>query len=99
MQAFAKSCAPQAGGKPRAMTGGAVKIDSIRHLPEHIEAYRHAGYWTDTTTVDLLERHAREQPDRLALVDGRVRLNYAMYADRSRRLAARFIALGLTSDD
>lgn len=76
-----------------------MKIDSIRHAPEQIAAYRRAGYWTDTTTVDLLERHAREQPDRLALADGRLRLSYAAYARRSRRLASRFIELGLTSDD
>jgi acyl-CoA synthetase (AMP-forming)/AMP-acid ligase II len=81
------------------MTGGAVKIDNIRHAPEHIAAYRRAGYWTDTTTVDLLERHAREQPDGPALVDSRIRLNYAAYARRSRRLASRFIALGLTGND
>jgi acyl-CoA synthetase (AMP-forming)/AMP-acid ligase II len=81
------------------MRGGAVKIDSIRHAPEQIAAYRRAGYWTDGTTVDLLERQAREQPNRLALVDARVRLGYASYAQRSRRLASLLIGLGLTSDD
>jgi non-ribosomal peptide synthetase component E (peptide arylation enzyme) len=77
----------------------AVQIDSVRHPPEQVAAYRRAGYWTDTTTVDLLERHAREQPDRLALIDARVRLNYAAYERRSRQLAGRFIELGLTGDD
>lgn len=76
-----------------------MQIDSIRHSPEQVAAYRRAGYWTDTTTVDLLERYAREQPDRLALIDARVRLNYAAYERRSRQLAGRFIELGLTGDD
>ncbi len=76
-----------------------MKIDSVRHSPDQIAAYRRAGYWTNTTTVDTMLRHAREQPDRLALVDARVRLSYAEYAGRSQRLASLFIKLGLTSDD
>jgi acyl-CoA synthetase (AMP-forming)/AMP-acid ligase II len=76
-----------------------VQIDNIRHAPEQIEAYRRAGYWTDSTTVDLLERHAREHPDALALADSRMRLSYATYANRARRLASQFIKLGLTADD
>jgi acyl-CoA synthetase (AMP-forming)/AMP-acid ligase II len=76
-----------------------VKIDSVRHTPDQIAAYRRAGWWTETTTADLLDRHAREQPDRLAIADSRTRLSYADYARRSQRLAAHFIALGLTGDD
>ncbi len=76
-----------------------MQIDSIRHAPGQIEAYRRAGHWTDTTTVDLLERHVREQPDALALADSRTRLDYAAYATRARRLASHFIKLGLTGND
>lgn len=76
-----------------------MQIASIRHTPEQIADYRRAGYWTDTTTVDELERHARERPDHVALVDGRTRLTYAEYLRRSQRLASWFIALGLTSND
>ena len=76
-----------------------MNIDSLRHTPEQIAAYRRAGWWTDTTTADMLERHAREHPDRLAIVDSRISFSYADYARRSERLAAHFISLGLTSDD
>ncbi len=76
-----------------------MRIHSVRHTPEQIAAYRRAGWWTDTTTADLLERHAREQPDRLAVADSRARLDYATYARRSQRLASHFIRLGLTKDD
>jgi len=76
-----------------------VKIDSVRHTPAQIAAYRRDGHWTDTTTVDLLERHAREHPDALALADSRTRLTYATYARRARRLASHFVKLGLTGDD
>jgi acyl-CoA synthetase (AMP-forming)/AMP-acid ligase II len=76
-----------------------VKIDSVRHAPEQIAAYRRAGWWTDTTTVDLLDLHARANPEQLAIADVRIRLSYAEYARRSQRLAAYFIQLGLTGDD
>ena len=76
-----------------------MKLTTVRHLPDQIAAYRRAGWWIDTTTADTLDRHAREQPDRLAIADARIRLTYAEYARRSERLAAHFIALGLGSDD
>lgn len=76
-----------------------MKIDSVRHSPDQIAAYRRAGHWTDTTTVDSMQRHARDQPGGLALADTRIRLNYAEYARRSQRLAGLFIKLGLTGDD
>src|SRR6185437_12303766 len=98
MQAFIASRRPPTR-RQRAMQGGAVKIDSVRHTPEQIDAYRRAGWWTDTTTADLLERHAREHPNQLAVADARERLTYAEYAHRTQRLASHFIRLGLTSDD
>src|SRR5690348_4666034 len=76
-----------------------MHIDSLRHTPEQIASYRRAGWWTDITTADMLEHHAREQPDRLAIVDPRISLTYADYVRRTERLAAHFIKLGLTSDD
>jgi non-ribosomal peptide synthetase component E (peptide arylation enzyme) len=76
-----------------------VKIDSVRHAPDQIAAYRRAGWWTDTTTVDLLDLLARTNPERIAIADVRIRLSYAEYARRSQRLAAYFIQLGLTGDD
>ena len=76
-----------------------MKIDSVRHAPDQIATYRRAGWWTDATTADLLDEHAREQPDRLAIADSRSRLTYAEYARRSQRLAAHFIRLGLNGND
>ncbi len=76
-----------------------MKIDSVRHTPAQIAAYRRDGQWIDSTTVDLLDRHAREHPDALALADSRTRLTYATYARRARRLASHFVNLGLTGDD
>ena len=64
-----------------------------------MEEFRSKGYWSDLTTVDHFERWAREQPDKIALVDHRVRLSFGEYFRRAKRLAAYFVQLGLTSDD
>jgi len=64
-----------------------------------IAEYTAAGYWRDITSNDALERCARTHPDRIAIVDPRIRLSYRDYADRAKRLASHFVKLGLTSDD
>ena len=67
--------------------------------PARIAEFTRLGYWTETTSNDALERLARERPDKLALVDGRVRLDYGTYFRRAERLAAHFVGLGLGADD
>ena len=64
-----------------------------------IAEFTRLGYWTETTSNDALERLARERPDKLAIVDGRVRLDYDAYFRRAERLAAHFVGLGLGADD
>jgi acyl-CoA synthetase (AMP-forming)/AMP-acid ligase II len=67
--------------------------------PERMAEFVKAGYWRDTTSNDELERHARATPDKLAVVDSRVRLTYGEYYRRAQRLAAHYIGLGLGADD
>ena len=67
--------------------------------PARIAQFVDEGYWVETTSNDVLERWARETPDKLAIVDGRVRLGYGEYYRRAERLAAQFVALGLGADD
>jgi len=67
--------------------------------PARIAEFTRLGYWTETTSNDALERLARERPDKLAIVDGRVRLDYGAYFRRAERLAAHFVELGLGADD
>ena len=67
--------------------------------PARIAEFTRLGYWTETTSNDALERLARERPDKLAIVDGRVRLGYGAYFQRAERLAAHLIELGLGADD
>src|SRR5215472_439291 len=64
-----------------------------------IAEFTRLGYWTETTSNEALERLARGNPDKLAIVDGRVRLGYGAYFQRAERLAAHLIGLGLGADD
>jgi acyl-CoA synthetase (AMP-forming)/AMP-acid ligase II len=66
---------------------------------ERIAEFTKAGYWRDTTSNDELERNARANPDKPAVIDPRGRLTYAEYCRRARRLAAKFVRLGLGPDD
>jgi cyclohexanecarboxylate-CoA ligase len=67
--------------------------------PARIARFMEEGYWVDTTSNDALEQRARETPDKLAIVDGRVRLRFGEYYRRAERLAAHFVGLGLGADD
>lgn len=67
--------------------------------PVRIARFVDEGYWVETTSNDVLDQLARETPDRLSIIDGRVRLGYGEYYLRAERLAAHFVALGLGADD
>jgi len=67
--------------------------------PARIAEFTRLGYWTETTSNEALERLAREGPDKLAIVDGRVGLGYGAYYRRAERLAAHLVELGLGPDD
>ncbi len=76
-----------------------MRISDPPVTPERMAEFVKAGYWRDTTSNDELERHARATPDKLAVVDSRVRLTYGEYYRRAQKLAAHFIGLGLGADD
>jgi acyl-CoA synthetase (AMP-forming)/AMP-acid ligase II len=67
--------------------------------PARIARFVEEGYWVETTSNDVLEQRARETPDKLAIVDDRLRLGYEQYYRRAERLAAHFVALGLGASD
>ena len=76
-----------------------MRIDDPQIPPSRMQAFREAGHWTEETTNEWLEAAARAHPQKVALVDRRARLDYAAYHERVVRLAARFVALGLTEED
>jgi acyl-CoA synthetase (AMP-forming)/AMP-acid ligase II len=74
-------------------------VDDPQISPKRMRAFLDSGQWSETTSNERFEALARSKPDKLAIVDGNVRLTYAEYFDRCQRLAAHFIALGLTDKD
>lgn len=70
------------------------------YWPERFERYyRQQGAWTGETLDACIERHARQTPDRVAVVEGERRLSYAELDRRCNQLAHGFGALGLRPDD
>ena len=62
--------------------------------PARIAQFVEEGYWVESTSNDILEQRARDTPDKLAIVDTRVRLGYGEYHRRAERLAAHSSRLG-----
>lgn len=67
--------------------------------PEFAELYRARGYWEDTTIGDVVRTVADEHPERVAVVDGDVRLSYRELVERADAAATRLRDLGLAPDD
>jgi 2,3-dihydroxybenzoate-AMP ligase len=64
--------------------------------PSHVaQEYRERGYWRGEPLGALLWRRADQHPDRVALVDGDVRLTYRQLAARADGMAERLRDLGL----
>jgi acyl-CoA synthetase (AMP-forming)/AMP-acid ligase II len=76
-----------------------MRLADIHPSAEAIRRHTASGYWTETTSNEVLERNAREFPTKDALFDGRIRLNYREYYRRAQRLAAHWNSIGLTRDD
>ena len=69
-----------------------------RLTPEMIEGWRRAGYWTDVTTLDLLEGHARARPDEISIVDARRRLTWRAALAAVEGFAGALAGIGLERD-
>jgi acyl-CoA synthetase (AMP-forming)/AMP-acid ligase II len=74
-------------------------LDVETLVSSRVERFMSSGEWQLTTSNDVLEQHAFETPDRIALVDGRRRVSYREYYDAVRALAAAFVELGVTRSD
>ncbi|WP_285251164.1 AMP-binding protein [Pseudarthrobacter sp. fls2-241-R2A-168] len=61
--------------------------------------YRSKGYWEDRPLGAYILDTADRLPDKVAVVDGDVRLTYAELADRMDAAAERLLQLGLRPDD
>lgn len=63
------------------------------------EHYRRLGYWEDRALWDALSQSARSRPEKIAIVDGRIRMTYRELFDRAGAAAVRLRATGLSPDD
>ncbi|MFQ5851476.1 MAG: AMP-binding protein [Candidatus Binatia bacterium] len=63
-----------------------------------IEEYLDKGYWTKTTLLDALAKHARCYPDREAVVDSRRRLTWRQVEEETDRQALALLDMGLPRD-
>ncbi len=61
--------------------------------------YRAKGYWQGLTIPEALARTIRAVPDKIALVEGDIRITYAELGTRVDRLACAFVRQGLAPRD
>jgi acyl-CoA synthetase len=69
------------------------------HSPAQARRYYDQGLWGEETCYGLLERHARERPDAIALQDGRRRLSWAELKSWTDGVAAHLRGNGLAGGD
>ena len=67
--------------------------------PARARAYVRDGWWRDDTLWDALVATAARQPDRIALVEGDIRLAFRDLARRADALASGLAALGIAPGD
>ncbi len=64
-------------------------------VPEPVvDAYTRAGWWGTRTVGDLVRSHAREHPDRDAIIAGGRRSSWRDYDELADRLAGALVAIG-----
>ena len=59
------------------------------------QRYRDAGLWEGLTVAEMVERTARRQPRKVAVIHGERRITYEELIAQSKRLALGLLALGL----
>src|SRR6516164_5461077 len=71
----------------------------VRRSDEVTAQYRAAGYWRDGTLVDIARERAKEDPDRVLLIEGDRRLTRGEAWDKAYRLAFFLMSRGLKPGD
>ena len=64
-----------------------------------IDEYTAKGWWSDRTFFEVIERHAREHPQREAMVDGRRRITNAQLWAEVKRFAEFLLRQGVKRGD
>src|SRR5207248_1048463 len=72
----------------------------IRLSKEQVDAYLSSGDWGPETFVDYLEEHARNNPDRVAIIDDNGKeTTYQELSLKTNQLALALVELGLQPGD
>ena len=66
---------------------------------EFAQRYTDSGLWEGITVAEMVERPARRQPQKVAVVHGDVRMTYAELIRSARQLAVGLVGLGLQPQD
>jgi 2,3-dihydroxybenzoate-AMP ligase len=82
-----------------ATTGDDMLSGCIPWPAELAEHYRRTGLWEGRTIADIVDGAAARSPDKVALIEGDRRLDYAALARAVERLAVRLHAAGLRAPD
>src|ERR1700722_19406517 len=72
---------------------------SVRRSEEAARRFKAAGYWRDSTLVDIARARTSEDPDRNLLIEGEQRLTRGEAWQQASRLAGYFLERGLTPGD
>ena len=68
--------------------------------PEELaRRYIEAGVWEGITVAEMIERTARRQPGKVAIIHGETRITYDELVQSAKRLASGLSSLGLRSQD
>jgi len=68
--------------------------------PEELaRRYIEAGVWEGITVAEMIERTARRQPGKIAVIHGETRITYEELVQSAKRLASGLSSLGLRSQD
>ena len=68
--------------------------------PEELaRRYIEAGLWEGITVAEMVERTARRQPGKIAVIHGETRITYEELVQSAKRLASGLSSLGLQSQD
>ena len=71
----------------------------VPYTEEECARYAAKGYWHNLTTCDLLDRNAKNLPDKPAFVDGRTEVTWKQLQQLSDRMAIHFLKLGIKYGD
>jgi fatty-acyl-CoA synthase len=84
--------------RPHARTAHPVKA-RLAHNPYDKDLDRNPANYQPLTPITFLERAARVFPERVAIVHGNARINYADFYSRARKLASSLARVGIKRGD